>query len=848
MLPTQLLKNSIFLIISMVLLSTAISAQTEKSKKDSIPIIKLSETDFQEDGHDIKPIMYKLSASKRLFTYVSGFNLGFLRFNERGYQNYQQPYYLNGIPVMDLESGRGPWSMWSGLNDMTRGVEEHNLPVPMDFGFGGLAGGVNMDIMASNQRKGVNLSLSETNNNNYRHRIMASYVSGWLKGGWAIAASGSHRWTEEAYIPGTFYDGYSYYLSVDKRIKRKHIIGMAIFGAPSKRGKAGATVQEMYDIAGTNFYNPYWGYQNGEKRNSRNAYSNQPVGLLRHKYNSRKFSWSTAILYQGGTYYDTALDWYNAPDPRPDYYRKLPSYATTEDSKKAIYDALSQNEKLRQIDWDKFYYINRNNEFTVENTNGESGNTTTGNRSLYTLEGRHYDGTRLNGNSTIGYELTNDITLQAGVSYQKYKAENYKTIEDLLGGDYYYDIDKYAERDIPGNIEIQQTNLDVPNHVANLGDRFGYDYDITINKTSAWTQLRGVFGHFDSNIGVEGSQTQFWRTGNYRNGKFPDNSFGDSEKPKFTNYGLKAGTAYSLNPRHIFYAYGSMSTKAPYFRNSMVSARTRNEFAPNLNNEEILSGDFGYLHRTGDFNFEINGYFATRKNQTKSTSFYHDGEQSFVNYIMTGIDTKHTGIEAAYNVKIYKGLFWKGALGIGQHIYTSRPKVLISRDNNAENLATDRTVYLKNFYVPGSPQTIATTELEYQGKQHYAVNLAVAYEDNNWIEPNPDRRTTEALETDNIDIKIDPDSDLFKKIIYQEKANSGFVLNLSFRKSIRIDYDHFVYFNFILNNVLNNTNIIGMGREQLRFDSRDKNVDKFPAKYYYAKGTNFYFSVRYSFR
>ena len=28
-----------------------------------------------------------------------------------------------------------------------------------------------------------------------------------------------------------------------------------------------ASVQELYDLAGTNYYNPYWGYQSGEKRN-----------------------------------------------------------------------------------------------------------------------------------------------------------------------------------------------------------------------------------------------------------------------------------------------------------------------------------------------------------------------------------------------------------------------------------------------------------------------------------------------------------------------------------------------------------------------------------------------------
>jgi hypothetical protein len=46
-----------------------------------------------------------------------------------------------------------------------------------------------------------------------------------------------------------------------------------------------------------------------------------------------------------------------------------------------------------------------------------------------------------------------------------------------------------------------------------------------------------------------------------------------------------------------------------------------------------------------------------------------------------------------------------------------------------------------------------------------------------------------------------------------------------------------------VNNILNNTNIVSGGFEQLRFDYAEKNIDKFPAKKFYAYGTNFLTSI-----
>ena len=46
--------------------------------------------------------------------------------------------------------------------------------------------------------------------------------------------------------------------------------------------------------------------------------------------------------------------------------------------------------------------------------------------------------------------------------------------------------------------------------------------------------------------GLIGSNTTFWRDGKMQNGRFPDNSLGESDKQSFTNYGAKLGIILSF--------------------------------------------------------------------------------------------------------------------------------------------------------------------------------------------------------------------------------------------------------------------------------------------------------------
>src|SRR5690606_19100438 len=84
----------------------------------------------------------------------------------------------------------------------------------------------------------------------------------------------------------------------------------------------------------------------------------------------------------------TGLNWYDAADPRPDYYRYLPSFQQNLNPELAaqMTNAWENDENTRQLNWDNFYFANGKNLFMVRNPNGMEGETFTANRSKYVLE------------------------------------------------------------------------------------------------------------------------------------------------------------------------------------------------------------------------------------------------------------------------------------------------------------------------------------------------------------------------------------------------------------------------------------------------------------------------------
>ena len=530
-----------------------------------IPTITLEEAEAETEGSG--GVANLLNASRDVFQQVTGFGWGNFRFRERGYDSEHFPLYLNGVNINDPETGYAYYGEIGGLNDVLRNRESSVGLAPCQFAFSEIGGATNLDLRASTQRKQIRATYA-VSNRTYTNRAMLTMNTGLMPGGWAVSVSGSRRWGQEGYFDGTFFDGYSYFIGVDKKIGRKHLLNLTLLGAPSKRGKQGDSFEEMYDIAGTHRYNPNWGYQNGEKRNAAVGSSNQPIGILRYDWQPQPgTSVSTSVYGQAGPRGDTRLEWFDAGNPAPDYNRRLPS-AILEPTLAAEWEAaLRADENLRQIDWNRFYDENSRNSFTVNNAEGIQGNNITGNRSQYIVEEQRSDSKELGFNSVLNQQLNDHSKLHAGVNYRWYRGQNFKVVNDLLGGDYWLDINKFASQDFPGQPDKEDNDMLHPANVVRKGDIFGYNYNENIRNGGTWVQMQTDLNRFSLYGGGEVGITQFWRTGKTQNPRFPDNSLGNSERQSYYTYGAKAGVTYKFNGRNYMYAN---VLPAPERRNSAM--------------------------------------------------------------------------------------------------------------------------------------------------------------------------------------------------------------------------------------------------------------------------------------
>jgi len=796
-------------------------AQADDAQNTTLSEVTISSDDLDSDSKE-QTTSGLLQSSADPFESAAAYTFSPARFQIRGYDSEYSKVYMNGIPVNDPESGFASWGAWGGLNDVTRNKESHYGLSTSDFAFGGIGGVSNINTRASMARVGTRISYASTNRT-YTNRVAFTHSTGMKENGFALTLSGSRRWAEEGYVEGTFYDAFGYFLSIEKKFNNRHSVAFTAFNSSTKRGMQGVASDEVNQLTGSNYYNPNWGYQNGEKRNARVRFQQEPTFMLNHFWNiNEKTSLTTNVGYSFGTYQTTSLNWYDAQDPRPDYYRKLPSYWATSgaDVMNEIADAFRNDVNTSQINWDALYQTNYRSLDTAK----------------YIVENRITDSRQFVISSFLNWDFKSNIKVVGGFELSKYVGRNYKTLDDLLGGKYWVDIDQFAERDF-GDNNMAQNDLDHPNRQVKEGDTFGYDYDANVNNGSLWGVTTIMTNKIDYYVGANLAMTQFWRTGYMRNGRFPSTSKGDSKKENFTEYGVKGGATWKINGRNFVVVNATYQTQAPFFRDSYISPRTSNRLVNGLTDQKILGGDINYNIRTPYIKARFSAYFTKFKDMNELKSFYYDTYNTFVNYSITGIDKEHKGIEIGAEIKATSTLKIKLAAALGSYKYVSRPNVTITKDNSDSIFAYNKALYIKNFFVPNTPQTAAMIGLNYAAPKNIYLEASVSYFGDTYIDYNPERRTAELVDPAN------PNLDIITK---QKSVSSAFLVDASIGKSWKIK-KYYINLNFQVANVLDKTDFKTGGFEQLRFSGLSSDISKFPPRYYYAYGRTYYLNIGFRF-
>lgn len=844
--------------------------EEEDEVNQQAAVISILDDDLDENNGGSESTSGLLQASKDAFQQAAAFNWGQARFRVRGLDSQYAQLLINGLTMNKAYDGRPQWGDWGGLNDVLRNQEIAIGSSPSDYAFGGILGTQHLSTQASTYKKGTRISFSGTNTN-YQGRAMVTYASGMNEKGWAFVVSAGKRYANEGYFEGTNYDANSIFTSVEKKISPRNSINFTAFYTPNSRGKNSPNTDEVVSLTSEK-YNSYWGFQNGKQRNSRIKSIEEPVFMLNDYFKiNATTQLNLSAFYQFGKISNSNIDYQHVNSPDPSYYRKMPSYFSSLYAKDegefsgAFTPDLANAERSKtlflsqpQIDWTAMYQANQN---PIVDANGKITGFEPA-QSKYILYEDRTDDKNLAFSALLNTELTEDIRLNAGASFNKLHSHNYQNVLDLLGGLYFEDVDVFYKG------SQAQSDLNNTNRHVKVGDTYGYNFNLMSAKLEGFTQFQFRYKKVDFYLAQEFSSSTYQREGLYKNGIYPTNSFGESPTLHFENFGFKGGLTWKLSGKQLLLFNGSHASQAPNLKAVFPNSRLNNSIVDGIESENNSSLDASYVYRSPKLKMRFTGYFSQIKNATETSFFYAEGifdngagnnsTNAFVSQTLTHLDKKNWGTELSFEYQINPTLKTIVAAAFGEYIYANNPNVTITNDAKASVENTNPvfnfgTAALKNYHQAGTPQQAYSLGLEYRNPKYWWLSANVNYLAKNYIDISPIARTSTFF--------INPASgfpfpeateERGRELLKQEELTPLLLLNLVGGKSWRIFKKNLNLFCSI-NNLLDTSFKTG-GYEQARnanFRQRNQDITSgtpnFGNKYFYGYRRTYFVSLSINF-
>ncbi|MCG1034860.1 carboxypeptidase-like regulatory domain-containing protein [Polaribacter sp. DS7-9] len=815
------------------------------SINQDLSLITLTDDELNNDTNSADNISGLLLSSKDIFLRTAAFEFSSSFFRIKGLDSGNGKVLINGIEMNKIYDGRAQWGNWGGLNDVLRNQEFRNGLSASDVTFGGLLGATNIETRASEQRAGARITYSSSNRS-YQHRMMATYSSGMLKSNWAFTFSGSRRIGNEGFNEATSYNAYSFFTSIEKKLSNKSSINFTGIFTPNRRGKSSPNTQEVYDLKGIK-YNDYWGFLNGEKKNSRIKEVSEPILMLNHYWNlTSKTAINTNIAYQFGKIGNSRIDYNGGSNPSKTYYQNLPSYFLRYNDFEGAYEAEKNFKNDGQINWNAIYDAN-------------STNKDTGLENAYVFYEDRNDDKQITINTILNSELNDHVTINGKIEYKQLHSKNFAEVIDLLGGSGYLDIDPFGATE-----DEKQNDLLNPNRIVGKGDKFKYNFNLSSAIIKAFAQTQFSYKKVDFYAALNVVNTTHQREGLYQNGGFIDNSLGKSEEQKFTTYGFKSGVTYKITGRHLVDINAGYFTNAPTLRNTFSNSRENNNVVLNLQNEKTLYTDVSYIFRSPVITSKITAYYVSTKDATEISFYFADGvggdNTAFVQEILNGIDKNNLGLEIGVEAQVTPTLQLKGAASIGQFTYANNPNLYLTTEADTESIVAGfvngfkdfGTTNLKNYKIAAGPQNAYSIGFEYRDPDYWWFGATLNFFANTFVDISPLNRSRNFYIDDDGLPFLDYDTEIAKELLVQEKFNNYSVVNLVGGKSFIVN-KHYISVFATVNNLLNKEYKSG-GFEQGRNANyrqllEDKSLDKpvFGNKYWYGRGATYFLNVSISF-
>ena len=697
-----------------------------------------------EEKQGDRELVEMLNFTPGVYATKGGGGFGDSRINIRGFDQRNVAVLVNGIPVNDMEDGWVYWSNWAGIGDAVRSMQVQRGLGASKLAINSVGGTINIVTKATDAESGGSFKTSFTNYGRTKHLLSLS--TGKMENGWALSAVGS-RTFGEGYVDATWVDAWSYFVTAAKDYGRHRIVFTAL-GAPQSHGqrRGQLTVDRFNEIKSLGFeghrWNDDWGNLNGEELNSKvNSYYKPQIALNHylqigensHLASSAYISWGQGF---GSSYYGSSS---------ARHFETLDDGSTVKTT----------------LDWDYISETNETNEhaalypdnqITFNNDlnawvdtlhhEGDSilinGNPLIGGKSLAQIKNAHNEHFWTGLLSTFKSELNPNLDLIAGVDMRYYAGKHFRTVSNLLGGDYYL------------NDFSTETGYGInPNYnlLAQVGDTVDYHSVGHVRYAGLFAQLEYKSEKISAFIAGTGSVTGYQRYDPYTYFRHEQTAVQEvtvvneetgevetkeefvygmwSQKASAPGFNAKAGGSYALTDyQHLYLNLGYYS-RAPFIRNVFPNYQNvlSNE---NLVNEKVEALELGYRLRGSRISLDVNLYHTKWKDKSIMSGPLLRPDGTEYRTFVRGLIETHDGVEIECKTKPLPSLELGAIVSVGNWRW----------DNNVEGAIVDEDtglaedtlyIYSAGLMVSDAPQTQFGVSTKLDLPKNFRVGLSYVY-------------------------------------------------------------------------------------------------------------------------
>lgn len=643
-----------------VMASIAIDRQTPVAVSTISPELiaeKLGNQEFPE----------MLKSTPGVYATKSGGGYGDSRINMRGFESNNIGVMINGVPINGMENGKVYWSNWAGLSDVTRSQQVQRGLGASKVATPAVGGTINILTNSTDAKKGGTFAYGIGNDGMEKQSLSLS--TGLMDNGWAVSFLGS-RSSGDGYAKSTDYKGWSYFLSVAKQLNDDHRLTFTVFGAPQ------------------------WHNQ----RNTRGKisdYENHKDGIRRN----------LDYGYRNGERYNTAYNYYHKPQASLNHYWQINEKSTLSTS---VYASISDGGGRGTYGADK-NWMRYNSDGSIGSTRvtaeghidfdgiiADNAASTSGSTAIITNSVNSHQWYGALSNYTT--ELNDNLKISGGLDVRYYIGEHRSEIDDLLGSDYFLDIDSKG-KSVNMNREVNKRLI--------KGDAVYYNNDGEIMWGGLFAQAEYQKDALSAFVSTSVTQSKYRRIDyfQYKPGEQK------TEWQNFLGYAVKAGANYNLDEKSNVFVNVGYFEKAPFFNS--VFLNYKNDINPDAANEKVYSAEVGYGFRSNKLAVNINGYYTMWMDKSIATTETRNGDNWRFNVL--GLDARHMGVEMDLRYQLTDDVTLTGMASVGDWQWVSDGVGNGVNMDDKEDLSEEKmNVYLDGLKVGDAAQTTAAFGVDYQ--------------------------------------------------------------------------------------------------------------------------------------